>query len=216
MPFDNAALLSLASAGGFNLWLYRTPDTRTTVLASGYFAPGAARILAGDLILLQASDSVALLPVRIGTAVGAGLVVDSTAAPFRVNRSAGQRFSVRQAASAVAMTVLLAPLAGGILATGTVQAQAAVAGPVAEVSFSIRSATGATVRGPQTATVAAGAASASFPAPTAGSGYRLRVEVPGNPAVADTSAPFNISAPFALLAENLGTLAVEQGGRLLL
>jgi hypothetical protein len=133
-----------------------------------------------------------------------------------VNRSAAQRFSVRQVASAVAMTVLLAPFAGGLVAGGTVQAQSAVAGPIVQVSFSIRDATGVTVRGPQAATVTAGAASATLAAPEVGSGYRLRVEADGFPQVADTSPAFAVTAPYALLVEDNGLLLSEAGDELLI
>jgi hypothetical protein len=216
MPFDNSALLPLLANGGFTIWLYRTTDTRAEALAAGYFAPAAARLGWGDVIFLQASDALTLTTVRPGPVVPGGVVVDTAAAPFRANRTAAQRFSVRQVASAVAMAVLLAPLSGGIVAGGTVNAQATVAGPVAQVSFSIRDATGATVRGPQAATVSGGAASASLPAPAAGSGYRLRVEAVGFADIADTSPTFSVGQPFALLAENGVTLVTQAGERLLL
>jgi hypothetical protein len=90
-----------------------------------------------------------------------------------------------------------------------------VTGPVAQVSFSIRDASGATVRGPQSAAVSAGAASASLPAPAAGSGYRLRVEAVGFPDIADTSAAFSVGQPFALLAQNGATLVTQADDRLL-
>jgi hypothetical protein len=216
MPFDNTGLVALLSNSGFNLWLYRTGDTRAAALAAGYFAPAASRLLVGDVMLLQAADALTLTTVRAGNVVAAGLVVDSAATPFRVNRNAQQRFSVRQIAGAVAMTVLLAPLAGGLVAGGTLQAEAAIAGPVQQVSFSISDAAGATVRGPQAATVSGGAASASLPAPGIGSGYRLRVEAVGFPGVADTSPPFAVSAAYALLLEGTtGTLLGQDGGRLL-
>jgi len=216
MPFDNTALIPLLANSGFTIWLYRTGDTRATALTNGYFSPAAARLAAGDVIFLQASDALTLTTVRPGTTVPAGVVIDTAAAPFRVNRTAAQRFSVKQMASAVAMTVLLAPLAGGVVAGGVVQAQAAVAGPVAQVSFSIRDASGATVRGPQQAAVTAGSASTTLPAPEAGSGYRLRVEADGAPQVADTSPAFAVSLPYALLVQGSGVVLTQSGGRLLI
>jgi hypothetical protein len=216
MPFDNTALTSLVANSGFTLWLYRTADTRATALAAGYFSGASARLAAGDVIFLQASDALTLTTVRTGTTVAGGIVVDTFAAPFRVNRSAAQRFSIRQAVTAVAMTVLLAPLAGGLVSGGAVQAQAAITGPVAQVSFSIRDAVGTTVSGPQSATVSGGNASATLTAPAAGSGYRLRVEAVGFPSVADTSPAFAVSAPYALLVQTGDTLLEQDGGRLLL
>lgn len=214
MPFDIAALLPLLTQGGFTLWLYRTPDTRDQTLTAGYFDAADPRLAWGDVILLQASDAVALTMVRPGPTVPAGVVLDTAPAPVRTTRTAAPQIVVRQDASAVAMTVLLAPLAGGIVATGMVHATAAVAGPVAAVSFAIRDANGATVRGPQSATVTAGTASASLPAPDAGSGYRLRVEAAGFPRVADASPPFAVSPPYTLLTEASGRLLTEAGGGL--
>lgn len=214
MPFDNTALIPLLANSGFTIWLYRTPDTRDQTLEAGYFDAAEPRLAWGDVIFLQASDALALTTVRPGPTVPGGVVVDTAAAPFRTNRTAAQRFSIRQVASAVAMAVLLAPLAGGIVSNGTVQASASVAGPIAEVSFSIRDATGATVRGPQSATVTAGAASASLPAPNAGSGYRLRVEAVGFPQLVDTSPSFAVSLPFTLLTQAGGRLLTETGAGL--
>ena len=215
MPFDNAGLTPLVASSGFTLWYYRTTDTRAAALVAGYFAPASNRLAAGDLIILQASDAMSFQPVRAGTLVAAGLVIDTAATPFRVNRTCAQRFSMRQVVSAVAMTVLLAPLAGGITANGVVQAQAAVAGPVAQVQFSIRDAGGVTVRGPLTAAVTAGTASATLPAPIAGTGYRLRVEATDMPEIADTSAPFAVTLPYALLLQDDSTLLTEDSARLL-
>jgi hypothetical protein len=216
MPFDNNGLVSLLTTSGFSLWLYRTSDTRAVALGAGYFAP-QTRMVAGDVVLLQSSDALTLTTLRAGNVMPAGLVVDTAPTPFRVNRTAAQRFSVRQAAAAVAMTVLLAPLAAGITVGSTIQAQAAVAGPVAEVAFSIRDANGVTVRGPQSATVSAGAASATLPAPEIGSGYRLRVEAVGIARVADTSPAFAVTAGYALLRENsANALLAQDGGRILI
>ncbi len=216
MPFDNTSLIPLLTGSGFTMWLYRTTDTRATALGANYFSPAANRITTGDLILLQASDSVGLLPVRSSSVVAAGVVLDTAAAPFRVNRAAAQRFSVRQAATAVAMTAVLAPLAAGIVSNGTVNAQASIVGPVPEVAFSISDATGATVRGPQTAPVSAGVATATLPAPPAGSGYRMRVQATIDPAVADSSAPFAVTVPFGLLLQSGVALLQEDGGRVLI
>ena len=215
MPYDTNALLPLLVNSGFTVWLYRTTDTREQALAAGYFAPAAARLVPGDVMMLQAADALTLTTVRVGTDVAPGLVVDSFAVPFRVNRSSAQRFSVRQLASAVAMTVLLAPLAGGFIAGGAIAAQASVSGPVAEVRFSISDAAGTTVRGPQSATVTAGSATTTFTAPAAGAGYRLRVEAVGQPLLTDTSPPFSIGEPFALLEQGGFALLTQDGGRLL-
>lgn len=216
MPYDNNALVPLVVNSGFTLWLYRTTDSRAEALTAGYFAPAAARLSSGDTILLQAADALTLTTVRVGTEIASGLVVDTFAVPFRVNRSSAQRFSVVQAAAAVAMTVLLAPLAGGYVAGSAIAAEAAVVGPVASVEFSIRDAQDVTVQGPQTASVSAGSASATLTAPAAGTGYRLRVEAVGFPQLVDTSAPFSVGEPFALLDQAGDALLTEASGRLLI
>ncbi|HZF76529.1 MAG TPA: hypothetical protein VE033_11940 [Acetobacteraceae bacterium] len=216
MPFDATALTPLVTGAGFTLWLYRTPDPRAAAVAAGYFAPAGERLETGDLILLQAADAVALLPVRAGDVVASGLVVDTAAAPFRTERAAAQRFSLRQAAAAVVQTIVLAPLAAGLVANGTVEARATVAGPVAEVVFSLRDGAGVTVRGPARVPVAAGVASTVFAAPPAGTGYRMRAEAVGEPLVADTSPPFAVSAPFGLLTQSGGALLLQDGSRLLI
>ncbi|HEV7265403.1 MAG TPA: hypothetical protein VGN83_10845 [Falsiroseomonas sp.] len=215
MPYDNNALVPLLVNSGFTLWLYRTTDTRAEALGADYFAPAAARLSSGDAMLLQAADALTLTTVRIGTEVATGLVVDTFAVPFRVNRSAAQFFSVRTLASAVAMTVLLAPLAGGFVAGSSILAAASVVGPVAEVAFSISDADGATVRGPQTATVSGGTASTTLASPAAGAGYRLRVEAVGHPLLVDTSVAFSVGEAFALLDQGGFALLAEDGGRLL-
>ena len=216
MPFENTALTSLLTNSGFTLWYYRTTDNRATALAAGYFAAASNRLAAGDVIFLQAADALSVTTVRTGTTVAGGLVVDTFAAPFRVNRSAAQRFSVKQVATAVAMTILLAPLAGGLTAGASFPVQASVAGPVAQVAFSIRDANGATIQGPLSAAVSSGSASATLTAPPEGSGYRLSAEAVGFPAVADTSPAFAVSAPYALLTQAHGTLVAQDGSRLLI
>lgn len=214
MPFDNASLNPLSTTSGFTLWYYRTQDTRAVALAAGYFTPAASRFAAGDVILLQASDALSLTTVRTGTTVPGGLVVDSFNAPFRVNRGAAQAFSIRQVATAVAVTILLGPLAGGITAGAPVATQASVAGPVAQVAFEIRDAAGTTVAGPQIGSVTSGIATATLTAPPAGSGYRLRAEAVGFPLVADTSQAFSVTIPYALLTEAGATLVAQDGSRL--
>jgi hypothetical protein len=215
MAFDNAALIPLIANSGFTMWLYRTADTRATALGAGYFAAAAGRLATGDVMFLQASDALTLTTIRPGTVVAAGLVVDTAATPFRATRSAAQRFSVTQAATALAMTLLLAPVAGGIVTGSTVAAQAAVTGPITQVSFSIRDAAGAPIGAPQSATVSAGVASASLPAPPSGFGYRLRAEAVGFPEIVGLSEPFMVSLPFALLAQDGFALLIEDGTRLL-
>ncbi|NKE48412.1 hypothetical protein HB662_26805 [Roseomonas frigidaquae] len=215
MPFVNTALVPLVTNSGFTMWLYRTTDSRADALTPGYSEPAAARLATGDIIVMLASDSMSFLPVRVGDVVASGLVLDTAEAPFRVQIRGAQVFSVAQTASAVAMTVILGPLAAGLLSNGIVQASATLAGPVAQVAFSISDAGGAVVRGPTLATVTGGNATASLPAPAPGTGYRLRVVSTSDGAVADTSPAFSVTLPFGLLLQAGGALLIEDGSRLL-
>jgi hypothetical protein len=215
MPFDNNALIPLLANSGFTLWLYRTTDTRADALAAGYFAQAANRLAAGDVMFLQASDALTLTTVRPNAVIPGGVVVDTATVPFRVNRSSAQKFSVKQLAAALAMTLLLLPIGGTVVAGGTVNAQATVIGPIAAVDFSIRDAGGETVRGPQSAAVSNGTASASLAAPAPGNGYTLRVVAAGFPMLTDTSAPFSVGAAFTLLTQAGDALLTQAGDRLL-
>jgi hypothetical protein len=215
MAYNDASLIRLSLNDGFSIWLYRTSDTRLTALSAGYFAGAAGRLAAGDVMYLQASDALTLTTVRIGTTVAAGLVIDSSQVPFNVGRQAHHRFSVSQVVTAVLTALLLMPLAGSFVAGSAIAAEAAVQGPVTEVSFSIRDAGGAVVSGPQSATVTAGTASANLTAPAAGTGYRVRVEAVGDPEVYDVSPPFTVTLPFALLSQAGDALLLEDGSRLL-
>ena len=103
MPFVNTALVPLVTNSGFTMWLYRTTDSRADALAPGYFEPAAGRLATGDIIVMLAADSMSFLPVRVGDVVAAGLVLDSSQAPFRVQIRGAQVFSVSQTATAVAM-----------------------------------------------------------------------------------------------------------------
>ena len=51
MPFSPANLNALLQTSAFNLWHYRTADTRAVVSAAGYFTPVAASLKPGDLMV---------------------------------------------------------------------------------------------------------------------------------------------------------------------
>jgi hypothetical protein len=216
MAFDPAGLSPLVQSSGFTLWLYRTSDARAVALSAGYFDPVAQQLNTGDVVLLQAADSVSLLPVRSGDVLAAGLTLDATAAPFQTSRRIAQRLRVRQAAQAVAMTIALAPLAAGLTVGSAFQTRASVAGPVAQVVFSLQDPQGAAAQPAQTIPVAAGEATATFLAPAPGHGYRIRAEAMGNSAVAVLSPPFVVSPPFTLVLENGGGRLLQQNGSSLL
>ncbi|MDN3568218.1 hypothetical protein QWZ14_27885 [Paeniroseomonas aquatica] len=199
MPFSPANLAALIQGNTFTLWQYRTTDTRAAVSAGGYFAAVAGSLKPGDLMVLQAADAVALVPIRSGPALGTGVTLDGAVGPLNTVRAAAQGFSLGQAAAAVVRTIILAPFAAGIVTGTIIPVSASIAGPVSQVVFSLRDGSGAVVPPVQVVTVVAGAAAASFAAPPVGTGYRIRVEDAADPALGVVSRSFNVGADLRLL-----------------
>ncbi|MDB5375339.1 MAG: hypothetical protein JWP04_3981 [Belnapia sp.] len=209
MPFSSANLAALVQGNAFTLWQYRTTDTRSAVTAAGYFAAVAGSMRAGDLMVLQTTDAVALVPIRSGPTVGTGVTLDGAVGPVSLVRTAGQNFSLVQAAAAVVRSIILAPLAAGLVAGSSIPVSATIIGPIGQVVFSLRDSVGAVVPPVQVVTVTAGTAAASFTAPAAGSSYRIRVEDAVDPVLGAISGSFSIGT-------NLGALMLlESDGRLL-
>ena len=118
MPFDLSGLSPLLTAGSFTLWRYASADSRIAVLAPGYFTTAADRLHPGHLVILQASDAMAFLPVREDGTVGSGLVLDTGTVQLRLNRSAIPRFGVTVSLPPLALTATaLLHEAGGALLT---------------------------------------------------------------------------------------------------
>ncbi|MDO9709024.1 hypothetical protein [Paracraurococcus lichenis] len=215
MPFSPASLTALIQSSAFNLWHYRTTDSRAAVSAAGYFAPVASSLKAGDLMILQAADAMALVPFRSNAVLGTGVTLDGAVGPINLLRSVAFGLRASQAASAVVRTILLAPVAAGILAGSTIPVSATVTGPVSQVVFTLRDATGAVIPPAQTAPVQGGVASTSFAAPPVGAGYRIRVEDVADPAITATSRSFTVAPDVShLLIEGGGTLTTESGDTL--
>lgn len=212
MAFSSANLAALVQGNGFTLWHYRTTDTRAAVTAGGYFAAAANRFRAGDLMMLQTADAVALVPVRTGPGLGTGVTLDGAVGPLNTVRAEMQGFSVTQVAAPVVRTIILEPFASIILEGGTIAVSASVAGPVAAVVFSLRDGSGAVLPPARTVGVAGGMAAASFDAPPIGSGYRIRVEDAADPSLTVTSSSFNVGPDLKLLLlEDNGRLLTEAG-----
>ena len=215
MAFSSADLGALIQGNSFTLWHYRTADSRATVAAAGYFAPVADRIRPGDLMILQAADAMAMLPIRVGPALGTGVTLDGAVGPLSLLRGATQRFSFAQAASAVVRTLILTPIAASFVAGSSIPVSAMVSGPVTQVVFTIRNSAGAVVPPARTVNVSNGRAITSFFSPPAGSGYRIRAEDASDPSVGVTSRSFNVGADLKLLLlENDLRLLTEAGDRL--
>ncbi|MDB5369821.1 MAG: hypothetical protein JWP20_1379 [Roseomonas sp.] len=216
MPFDARNLAPLEAAGGFTIWLYTTTDTRAAVLAPGYFASAADRLLPGHLILLQSADSLSFLPVRSNGTVGNGLVLDASAPPVRI--TVGAALTMLFGLSAITVqtrSVALDPVPAGLYIGRSFTVSARVTGLVATLRFSILNAARAVVAGPIQVSALSGSASVVFTAPQAGSGYRVQVQDVDDPLVVQTSSTFVVTEPYVLLTEAGGTLTMQSGGALL-
>ncbi len=215
MPFSPANLGALIQGNTFTLWQYRTTDTRAAVSAGGYFAAVAGSLKAGDLMVLQTADAVALLPIRSGPALGTGVTLDGAVGPLNTVRSVAQGLRFGQAAAAVVRTIILAPFAAGIVAGTTIPVSAAVAGPISQVVFSLRDGTGAIVPPVQVVAVLAGSAAATFAAPPVGSGYRIRLEDATDPALGVVSCSFNVGVDLKLMLQEDDTRLLSEAGSIL-
>ncbi|TCZ60949.1 hypothetical protein [Roseicella aquatilis] len=212
MPFSPASLTALLQTSAFNLWHYRTADSRAVVSAAGYFKTIAASLKAGDLMILQTADAMALVPLRSGAVLGTGVTLDGAVGPVNLLRGATQSFSFGQTASAVVRAILLAPIAAGILAGSSIPVSARITGPIAQVVFSLRDAAGTVLPPVQVVTVQAGVATASFAAPAVGNGYRIRVEDAADPSISGTSGGFSVAPDISfLLLETFARLVSESG-----
>lgn len=215
MPFTASSLGALLQTDSFSLWHYRTTDSRATVSAAGYFAPVAPRLRPGDLLILQASDALALLPFRINAALGTGVTLDGAVGPLNTVRSVAQGFSITQAAAAVVRSLVLAPLTAAVVAGAPIPASATVIGPVASVVFTLRDAAGQVIPPARTVSVAGGLASTSFTAPAIGTGYRIRVEDAADPAIFALSQSFTVGTDLMLLLRENGERLLSEAGAIL-
>lgn len=215
MPFTVSSFSALIQTPGFALWHYRTADSRATVQAAGYFAAVAASLRPGDLVILQAADALALLPVRSNAALGTGVTLDGAVGPLNTVRSVAQTFSIGQAAAAVVRSLVLAPLTAAVVAGATVPAQATVTGPVASVVFTLRGPSGQVIPPARTVAVSGGVASTSFAAPPVGTGYRIRVEDAADPSIFALSQSFTVGTDLQLLLLQDGSRLLAESGDVL-
>ena len=212
MPFTPASLGALIQGNSFTLWHYRTSDSRAAVTAAGYFAPVAGSLKPGDLMILQSADAMALLPIRVGPALGTGVTLDGAVGPLNTLRAVAQGFSIAQAASAVVRAIVLVPFAAVVMAGSSIAATATVTGPISQVVFTLRDRNGIVIPPVRTVAVRTGAASATFAAPPVGTGYRIRVEDAADPAIGVTSRSFNVGADLRLLLQEDGSLLLQEDG----
>lgn len=216
MPFLPSGLSALTTANGFTLWHYRTEDDRASVLAPGYFAPAAARLLPGDIVIVQAADATALVPIRGGSIVGGAVTVDGSGGGPALLRSAALLADVVLAGSAIPRALVLDAPPSPLNPGDALVAGVTVTGPIAQVTFTFRRSSGAEVSAPQTVSVVAGRAVAGFTAPEPAGGYRLFAVDAADPTHFTLSPPFAVTQPPRLLTEAGGTLLTESGALLIL
>ena len=216
MPFSALGLSALTSANGFTLWHYRTEDLRATVLAPGYFAPASAQLQPGDIVIVQASDSTALVPIRGGTIAGGGVTVDGSGSAPSLLRSASLVADLDIAALAIPRAIVLDTIGTLLFEGETLSTGATLTGPVAQVTFTLLTSGGVNAAPPQTVPVTGGRAGVSFAVPPPGGGYRLRAVETADPALFALSPPFAVTFPPKLLLEAGGRLLLENDALLLL
>ena len=215
MSFLPSGLSALTTANGFTLWHYRTEDDRASVLTAGYFAAAANRLLPGDIVIVQASDATALVPIRGGSVTGGGITVDGSGAAPALLRSATLKADVSLSAAAVPRALVLDAPPGGLLPGDPLSAGASVTGPITQVTFTLTTAGGSQIGAAVTVPVVSGRAVAGFSAPQPGGGYRLFARDAANPANFTQSPPFAVTQPPRLLNEAGGIVLLETGAALL-
>ncbi|MBR0654841.1 hypothetical protein [Plastoroseomonas arctica] len=216
MPYDERGLNALSTISGFTLWHYRTGDQRGSVIAPGYFTAAAARLAIGDVIIVQASDATAFLPVGVANTTGAGLTLDTTGAGLRLIRSATQFIEVNHGGIATARAIILAGLPPSALPETPAALTITVIGPVAQVTLSLIDENDQPAAAPQIFTVVGGlvATTITLPGPP-GAEWRLRVADTADATLVTISAPTLIRAYARLLRESGGLLLLENGAVLL-
>ncbi len=215
MPFTATNLTVLSAANGFTLWHYRTTDSQAQVQVADYFAPVGQQMRAGDIVVVQAADATMILPIRANNLTGAGLTLDTAAAPVEVRRSANLPFRLSLSGNAQVRAIILDPMPEAIEPGASIPVGASILGNIANVTFQLLNAQGA-VLASQNAAVGAGRANTLFAAQTTGGGYRIIARNAADATHTIASPPFAIGAPPRLLTEEGRFLLLEAGGQLLL
>lgn len=212
MPFAPTSLMPVFQSQNFSLWHYRSTDTRDDITTVGYFAPARTQLRVGDVMIVQASDALSILPVRSNATIGTGVNLDGAVAPVALTRTVAKSFQMVQSASAVVTTIILAPLLAGLIAGTSIPVSAQVMGPISQVVISVRDAQGVVVPPAQLVDVAQGYVTTTLPTPPVGTGYRLRVEDAGDSGVAAVSSSFNILPDLQLILAESGGLILQEDG----
>ena len=212
MPFIPTDLVPLIQTARFTLWHYRSTDLQSVVTTAGYFAPAASRLQAGDVVVLQSADAMAILPFRSNAITGPGVTLDGAVAPIALTRSIAQTLRMVQAASAVVTTIILAPLMAGVIMGTSIPVSAQIVGPISEVVITLRNAQGQIIPPAQTVLVQQGYVTTTLATPAVGNGYRIRIEDSLDTGVVATSRSFNILPDLQLVLVEEGRNLLQEDG----
>ncbi|MEI6162108.1 MAG: hypothetical protein WCP77_19915 [Roseococcus sp.] len=212
MPFTASDLVPLIQTARFNLWHYRSADLQAAITTAGYFAPAASMLRAGDLMIVQSADAMAMLPLRSNTVTGPGVTLDGAVTPIALTRSIAQTLRMVQAASAVVSTIILAPLMAGVIVGTSIPVQAQIIGPIQQVVITLRDAQNQIIPPAQTMNVDQGYVTTTLPTPAVGSGYRIRIEDALDTGVVATSRSFNILPDLRLILLEDGAKLLQEDG----
>ncbi|MES2710676.1 MAG: hypothetical protein V4653_03770 [Pseudomonadota bacterium] len=216
MPYDERGLNALSTISGFTLWHYRTADLRSSVIAPGYFTAAATRLVVGDVIIVQAADATAFLPVGVANTAGAGLTLDTTGAGLRLIRSATQLIQVGHGGIATPRAIIPSAMPPSALPETPVALTIVVIGPIAQIALSLIDAFDQPSAPPQTFAVVGGLVSTmiALPGPP-GAEWRLSAADAADATLVTISAPTLIRSYARLLSEAGGLLLLEDGAVLL-
>jgi hypothetical protein len=212
MPFTASDLVPLIQTARFNLWHYRSPDLQAAIITAGYFSPAAAMLRAGDVMIVQSADAMAILPVRSNAITGPGVVLDGAVTPIALTRSIAQTLRMVQSATAVVSTIILAPLMAGIIVGTSIPVQAQVVGPIQQVVITVRNTQNQIIPPALTVNVDQGYVTAALPTPPVGTGYRIRMEDALDTGVVATSRSFNILPDLRLILIEDGAKLLQEDG----
>lgn len=212
MPFIATDLMPLIQTARFNLWHYRSADLKATIVTPGYFAAAASRLQAGDMMIVQSSDSMTILPVRSNVGIGPGVTLDGALTPIALTRTVAQTLRIVQAASAVVATIILAPLVAGVIMGSAIPVQAQVIGPISEVVVTLRNAQNQVMPPARTVLVDQGYVTTTLPTPAVGNGYRIQVEDNEDRGIVVTSRTFNILPDLHLMLVEGGPKLLQEDG----
>ena len=212
MPFTSVNLVPLMQTPVFSMWHYRSPDLMSAITTPGYFAPAAAMLRAGDLMITQSADAMAMLPIRSNAVTGPGVTLDGAVTPIALTRSIAQTLRMVQAASAVVSTIILATLMAGIIVGTSIPVQAQIVGPISQVVVSLRNAQNQIIPPTQLLNVSQGYVTTTLPTPAVGNGYRIRIEDALDTGVVATSRSFNILPDLRLVLIESGVKLLQEDG----